>query len=150
MGDRRGRVRRRDRCRVLRPARGGEQARALILPHGRFVLHLGLHRRLHRLAQRRRAGQEVAFVSSGAVASGTGVASGLHLGKQALAAIGQPLLMARYRELFAVHGVQVAQILLTHADLADRGRFLHARRVMAELMAAGVLPIINENDTVAV
>ncbi len=102
------------------------------------------------LADRLRAGQEVAFVSSGAVASGTGVASKLNLGKQALAAIGQPLLMARYRELFATHGLQVAQILLTHADLADRGRFLHARRVMAELMAAGVLPIINENDTVAV
>ena len=102
------------------------------------------------LAARQRLGQEVAFVSSGAVASGAGVAAKLGLGKQALAAIGQPLLMARYRELFAAHGIQVAQILLTHADLADRGRFLHARRVMAELMAAGVLPIINENDTVAV
>ena len=102
------------------------------------------------IAARLHAGQEVALVSSGAVASGTGVTHALTLGKQALAAIGQPLLMARYRELFAVHGILVAQVLLTHADLADRGRFLHARRVMAELMAAGVLPIINENDTVAI
>ena len=59
------------------------------------------------IAERLKAGQEVAFVSSGAVASGTGVAAKLSLGKQALAAIGQPLLMARYRELFAAHGVQV-------------------------------------------
>lgn len=102
------------------------------------------------IAARMASGQEVALVSSGAVASGTGVTAGISLGKQALAAIGQPLLMAQYRELFAVHGVQVAQILLTHADLGDRGRFLHARRVMAELMAAHILPIINENDTVAV
>ena len=56
------------------------------------------------IAERLRTGQEVAFVSSGAVASGTGVAAKLNLGKQALAAIGQPLLMARYRELFAAHG----------------------------------------------
>jgi glutamate 5-kinase len=98
-------------------------------------------------------GREVLLVSSGAVASGRGSFSDRdppNLGKQALAAIGQPLLMARYRQLFEAHGRQVAQILLTHADLGDRSRFLHARRVMAELMAAGILPIVNENDTVAV
>jgi len=106
------------------------------------------------LAAVRQTGREVLLVSSGAVASGTGalsqVANPTLLGKQALAAIGQPLLMARYREAMAGHGLLVAQILLTHADLAHRGRFLHARRVMAELMAAGILPIVNENDTVAV
>jgi glutamate 5-kinase len=98
-------------------------------------------------------GREVLLVSSGAVASGRGSFSDRDppsLGKQALAAIGQPLLMARYRQLFEAHGRHVAQILLTHADLGDRSRFLHARRVMAELMAAGILPIVNENDTVAV
>lgn len=96
-------------------------------------------------------GRQVVLVSSGAVASGTGeVGAGLALGKQALAAIGQPLLMARYRMELAGLGRHVAQVLLTHADLADRGRFLHARRVMAELLAAGILPIVNENDTVAV
>jgi glutamate 5-kinase len=120
---------------------------------------VGLCRELARLLD---DGREVVLVSSGAVASGRGATAnsarqangggqaGLDLGKQALAAIGQPLLMARWRQLFEAHGRHVAQVLLTHADLADRGRFLHARRVMAELMAAGVLPIVNENDTVAV
>ena len=99
------------------------------------------------------AGREVVLVSSGAVALGTGALAGkpgTAVGKQALAAIGQPLLMARYRSQFGETGVQVAQILLTHADLADRGRFLHARRVMGELVDARILPIVNENDTVAV
>jgi glutamate 5-kinase len=103
------------------------------------------------LAALQEAGKQVVLVSSGAVASGLGEVGadrGLH--KQALAAIGQPLLMARYRMEFAGLGRHVAQILLTHSDLANRSRFLHARRVMAELMAAGILPIVNENDTVAV
>lgn len=95
-------------------------------------------------------------MSSGAVASGRGeIGQGPDgnyrgLGKQALAAIGQPLLMARYRLELKGLGREVAQVLLTHADLSDRSRFLHARRVMGELMAGGVLPIVNENDTVAV
>ncbi len=100
------------------------------------------------------AGREVVLVSSGAVASGTGelggALAGLDLGKQALAAIGQPLLMARYRQEFAIARRHVGQVLLTHADLGDRSRFLHARRVMGELLAAGIVPIVNENDTVAV
>lgn len=98
--------------------------------------------------------REVVLVSSGAVASGRGALAHKQmettLGKQALAAIGQPLLMAHYRQLFAQQQIEVAQVLLTHADLADRGRFLHARRVMAELASAGILTIVNENDTVAV
>lgn len=117
------------------------------------------------LAHLRAAGREVVLVSSGAVALGMGAVvlgtgavttagrlsvPGAVLGKQALAAIGQPLLMARYREVLGGLGLQVAQILLTHADLGHRGRFLHARRVMAELLDAGILPIVNENDTVAV
>ena len=102
------------------------------------------------LAALQASGRQVVLVSSGAVASGLGEVGadrGLH--KQALAAIGQPLLMARYRMEFAGLGGHVAQVLLTHADLADRTRFLHARRVMGELMAAGILPIVNENDTIA-
>ena len=94
-------------------------------------------------------GRQVVLVSSGAVASGTGELGNTDLGKQALAAIGQPLLMARYRQEFAIARCHVAQVLLTHADLADRGRFLHARRVLAELLGAGIVPIVNENDTVA-
>lgn len=103
------------------------------------------------LAQLLDEGRQVVLVSSGAVASGTGeVGRERGLGKQALAAIGQPLLMARYRMEMQGLGRQVAQVLLTHADLADRGRFLHARRVLAELLAAGILPIVNENDTISV
>jgi glutamate 5-kinase len=105
------------------------------------------------LAQAKADGREVAVVSSGAVALGTGLVRGAKLcdlGKQALAAVGQPLLMDRWRDAMAVHGLQVAQILLTHADLDHRGRWLHARRVMAELLAAGVVPVVNENDTVAI
>ena len=102
---------------------------------------------------------EVIVVSSGAVALGraaTGQGAGAAdsgtgaLGKQALAAVGQGLLMSRYRERLAAAGIEVAQILLTHSDLANRQRFIHARQVLAELVAAGIVPIVNENDTVAV
>ncbi len=111
------------------------------------------------LAALLKAGREVVLVSSGAVALGRGVigqAPGAAdsdagaLGKQALAALGQGLLMSRYRAQLEEHDVRVAQILLTHSDLGSRQRFLHARRVSGELIAAHVLPIVNENDTVAV
>lgn len=101
-------------------------------------------------------GREVVLVSSGAVGLGRGEAGqppndpAPRFGKQALAAIGQPLLMDRWRAAFSAHGLKVAQLLLTHGDLGDRGRFLHARRVTAELLAAGALPIVNENDTIAI
>ncbi len=104
-------------------------------------------------------GREVIVVSSGAVALGrgaTGQGAGAAdagtgpLGRQALAAVGQGLLMSRYREQMAPAGIEVAQILLTHADLANRQRFMHARRVLAELVAVGIVPIVNENDTIAV
>lgn len=100
-------------------------------------------------------GREVVLVSSGAVASGLerlghatrkpGLAA-----KQAAAAVGQPHLMGRWEAAFAPHGLAVAQILLTHADLASRRRFLNARHTFNELLAEGVLPVVNENDTVSV
>lgn len=130
-------------------------SQALCLPDGRLDGRTiaGLCQDLAALLDQ---GKQVVLVSSGAVASGRGEigtgADGSYrgLGKQALAAIGQPLLMARYRLEMKGLGREVAQVLLTHGDLSDRSRFLHARRVMGELMAAGVLPIVNENDTVAV
>lgn len=106
-----------------------------------------------------RAGRQVVLVSSGAVALGRGVVGQVagaadkgtgRLGKQSMAAIGQSLLMSRYRDQFLPLGIDVAQVLLTHSDLGHRRRFLHARRVTTELLSAGVLPIVNENDTVAV
>jgi len=111
------------------------------------------------LASLLQQGREVVLVSSGAVALGRGLVGQVPgaadrdagaLGKQALAALGQGLLMSRYRGLLEAHDIAVAQVLLTHSDLGNRQRFLHARRVTGELIGAGVLPIVNENDTVAV
>ncbi|BDG09524.1 glutamate 5-kinase [Anaeromyxobacter paludicola] len=70
--------------------------------------------------------------------------------KQACAAAGQPHLMRAWREALAPHGLQVAQVLLTADDLASRKRFLNARRTFSRLLELGVLPVVNENDTVAV
>jgi glutamate 5-kinase len=103
-------------------------------------------------------GRKVVLVSSGAVALGAG-RLGLvrHKGKpwdiptkQAAAAVGQPHLMAAWGEAFGAHGVGTAQVLLTADDLASRQRFLNARRTLAKLLEEGVVPVVNENDTVAV
>ncbi|MDX9911815.1 MAG: glutamate 5-kinase [Phycisphaerales bacterium] len=99
------------------------------------------------------AGREVVLVTSGAVASGW---SGLGLDappativdKQASAAIGQPRLMALYAASLDAAGVRSAQVLLTSDDLRERARFLNARRTLLRLLEAGVVPIINENDSV--
>jgi glutamate 5-kinase len=109
---------------------------------------------LAEVARRRR----LVLVSSGAVALG---AERLGLvrsngrpwdipTKQACAAVGQPHLMAAWGEAFGAHGLQVAQVLLTADDLASRKRFLNARRTFEKLLVAGVVPVVNENDTVAV
>jgi glutamate 5-kinase len=103
-------------------------------------------------------GRRVVLVSSGAVALG---AERLGLTrqrgrpwdiptKQAAAAVGQPHLMAAWGEALAAHGLLVAQVLLTADDLASRTRFLNARRTFERLLAGGVVPVVNENDTVAV
>src|SRR5262249_34829161 len=96
---------------------------------------------------------QVVVVSSGAVAAGgprLGGRPGLLEWRQAAAAVGQPSVMAAYERAFASHGRQVAQVLLTHADLADRRRYLNARHTLRALLGLGVVPIVNENDTVAV
>ncbi len=105
------------------------------------------------VAALRQAGREVVLVSSGAVAAGM-AATGLPRPqdmplKQALAALGQPLLMAAWREVFLDHGLQVAQVLLTAEDLAARERYLNAKATLEALLRLGALPVINENDTVA-
>jgi glutamate 5-kinase len=106
------------------------------------------------LAAQRRAGREVVLVTSGAVGAGMGAlgfekrpTSTAEL--QACAAIGQSRLMSVYEKLFAQHGLQVAQVLLTHADLEHHERHLNARNTLVTLLAHGVVSIINENDAVS-
>jgi len=98
---------------------------------------------------------QVVLVSSGAIAAGTPV-MGLEKRplsipqKQACAAIGQSRLMALYESFFSAHGQHTAQILLTQDDVRNRERYLNAKNTMETLLSAGILPIVNENDTVAV
>jgi len=93
------------------------------------------------------------IVTSGAVRTGLDVigrARAVRLPeKQAAAAVGQSLLMRAYRRAFAEFDLHVAQLLLTRADLADRRRFLNARHTMTQLFKWDVVPIVNENDTIA-
>lgn len=101
----------------------------------------------------RAAGKQVLVVSSGAVALGrrrlglTGRKATLPE-KQAAAAAGQSLLMRAWEEAFEPHGVSVAQILLTRDDTETRRRWLNARATTETLMGLGVVPVVNENDTV--
>jgi glutamate 5-kinase len=103
------------------------------------------------------SGREVILVSSGAVAAGrqhlgsrVKVENGKLRVKQALAAMGQGMLMQAYEQAFAEYGQKVAQVLLTHADLSSRDRYLNVRNTITTLFEFGVIPIINENDTVSV
>ncbi len=102
----------------------------------------------------RNAGCEVVLVSSGAVAAGI-----VRLGwprrptalhdLQAAASVGQSILLQHYEQAFQVHGLATAQILLGHDDVAARDRYLNARGTLTTLLRLNVLPIVNENDTVA-
>lgn len=109
----------------------------------------------HEISFLHSTGREVILVSSGAVAAGKrklDISDTTELSikqKQALAAIGQSQLMHDYDEAFAKHGKNIAQILLTHSDLASRKRYLNVRNTIHTLFKLGVIPIINENDTVS-
>ncbi|MFC8302543.1 glutamate 5-kinase [Specibacter sp. NPDC057265] len=106
------------------------------------------------LAQRRLAGTEIILVSSGAISAGL-----LPLGlarrpkdlatQQAAASVGQGLLMAHYNKAFTSHGVTASQVLLTAEDLTRRHQYVNAHRALERLLNLGVVPIVNENDTVA-
>ncbi len=101
------------------------------------------------------SGLEVILVSSGAVAAGKrkmGIVDGREVTmreKQALAAIGQSRLMHDYDEAFGRRGKTIAQVLLTHSDLADRRRYLNVRNTLLTLLEFGTIPVLNENDTVS-
>ena len=99
-------------------------------------------------------GRRLLLVSSGAIACGMQQLGwrkrpGSIPELQAAAAVGQMGLAQTYQQAFGAHGIRTAQILLTHEDLADRTRYLNARATISTLLDLGVLPIINENDTVA-
>ncbi|MEO8526802.1 MAG: glutamate 5-kinase, partial [Caldimonas sp.] len=105
------------------------------------------------MAELVRQQRELVMVSSGAIAEGMkrlGWATrphGVHE-MQAAAAVGQMGLAQSYESALREHGIGSAQVLLTHADLADRERYLNARSTLTTLLGLGVVPVINENDTV--
>ncbi len=106
------------------------------------------------LAGQRKAGREVVLVTSGAVGAGMGALGYERRPSQlaelqACAAVGQPLLMAIYADLFGRHQLGVAQVLLTHEDLEHHERHLNARNTLVTLLGRGVVPIINENDAIS-
>jgi glutamate 5-kinase len=106
------------------------------------------------VAELRQEGRQVALVSSGAIALGRHI---MRLPKgpleleqsQAAAAVGQITLAHSYQELFRARGLATAQVLLTLGDTEERRRYLNARRTIDTLLAHGVIPVVNENDTVA-
>lgn len=126
---------------------------ALLTNDGKGLDLAAIDRWVNEFAALQRAGKELVLVSSGAILEGI-----LRLGwqkrptkisqLQAAAAVGQMGLAQAYETSFGRHGIRTAQILLTHADLSDRERYLNARETLIELLGLGVLPIINENDTV--
>jgi len=103
----------------------------------------------------RTQGKEVVLVSSGAVACGMSALGIIRRRsdipfKQAMAAVGQGILMQHYCSVFAEFGVKVAQILLAPEDVHNRSKYLNARNTFEALLRLGIVPIVNENDTVAV
>ncbi len=113
-----------------------------------------LEKLVRQLVDLKNQGLEIILVSSGAVGAGMGRLGLLQkpmmiVENQALAAIGQGVLMHVYEKLFGEYGQLVAQILLTRSDMGERQRYLNARNTILTLFKYQVIPIINENDTVA-
>lgn len=126
---------------------------SLVTNQGKGIDHHAVKHWSAQIAQLHQQGKQVVLVSSGAIAEGI-----VRLGwprrptamheLQAAAAVGQMGLVQAYEVAFAEHGIRTAQILLTHEDLADRTRYLNARSTIYTLLKLGVVPIVNENDTV--
>jgi glutamate 5-kinase len=126
---------------------------SLVTNEGRGLDAEAIARWAAQIAQLRALGRRCVLVSSGAIAEGmqrlgwTKRPHAMHE-LQAAAAIGQMGLVQCYESCFREHGLATAQVLLTHADLADRQRYLNARSTLRTLLELGVIPVINENDTV--
>jgi len=137
------------------------QARRIVVKVGSGVLSSrgGLRLRIfteiaRQISELCDAGRQVVLVSSGSIAMGSRTLGWSHPGrsipeKQAAAAVGQIGLSELYRRRFARYERRVAQVLVTRSGLDDRERFLNARRTLVTLLSLGVVPIVNENDTVA-
>ena len=127
---------------------------SLVTNQGHGLDHDALSQWAEQITELKRRGRQVLLVSSGAVAEGMQRLgwrkrpSQLHE-LQAAAAVGQMGLVQAYESCFRDHGLHAAQILLTHEDLADRKRYLNARSTLRTLLELNVIPVINENDTVA-
>lgn len=127
---------------------------SLVTNQGQGLDHAALARWAAQIARLKQMGKEVVLVSSGAIAEGM---QRLNWKKrphtlhelQAAAAVGQMGLVQAYESCFRSHQLQAAQILLTHEDLSDRKRYLNARSTLTTLLSLNVIPVINENDTVA-
>ena len=127
---------------------------SLVTADGRGLDHAALSRWAGQIAALSEQGKQVVLVSSGAIAEGIarlGWSKRPHALNQlqAAAAVGQMGLVQAYESIFRTHGLHAAQVLLTHEDLADRTRYLNARSTLRTLLELRVVPIINENDTVA-
>lgn len=126
---------------------------ALLTNDGQGLDHAAIERWVAQIASLRQSGIELVLVSSGSVAEGMsrlGLSSRpeeLHQ-LQAAAAVGQMGLVQTYEAGFKKHGLQTAQILLTHDDLSNRKRYLNAKGTLGALLEWGVIPVVNENDTV--
>ena len=127
---------------------------SLTSPDGGHLDLDALHALVDVLAERRRDGRQVVLVSSGAIAAGLGP---LGLARrpsdlatqQAAASVGQGALVAAYQTAFWHHGLTVGQVLLTADDVTRRTHYTNARRTLERLLELGIVPIVNENDTVA-
>lgn len=127
---------------------------AILTDYGKTIDRALITALAQQISQLRQAGKQVILVSSGAIAAGI-----QKLGwaekpsalpkQQAAAAVGQAVLARVYEEIFFTQGIQTAQILLTHEDAADRKRYLNIRATVNALLDSGILPIVNENDTVS-
>jgi glutamate 5-kinase len=126
---------------------------SLVTNDGRGLDAAAIARWAAQIAQLRALGRRCLLVSSGAIAEGLqrlGWSQRPHALNelQAAAAVGQMGLVQCYETCFRKHGIATAQVLLTHADMADRQRYLNARSTLLTLLGLGVIPVINENDSV--
>ncbi|MCD6042490.1 MAG: glutamate 5-kinase, partial [Burkholderiales bacterium] len=126
---------------------------SLVTNEGRGLDAQAIERWAAQVVELGKLGKRVVLVSSGAIAEGmqrlgwTRRPHAMHE-LQAAAAVGQMGLAQCYESCFRAHGLHSAQVLLTHADMADRQRYLNARSTLRTLLGLGVVPVINENDTV--